>query len=115
MAKKAPRKRQAKRKAAPSRRRISYEEERTILAQEQTILSKERTILSFMRTGLTFIVLGLGIVSVSELVGEALIAVQAVGWVIVVIGFAEVFESYRRLRRYQNKMKELEKEVGKDL
>jgi len=110
MAKKRPRGK-PKKKA----RRITHEEERTILAEEQTILSKERTILSFMRTGLTFIVLGLAVVSISGIVGDVLIAVQAVGWEIVVIGFAEVFESYRRLKRYQNKMKKKEKELGKDL
>lgn len=107
-------KRKAKRKA-PRKKCITHDDERTLLAYEQTILSKERTILSFMRTGLTFIVLGLAIVSISGIVGDVLLSVQAVGWVIVIIGFAEVAESYRRLRIYQNKVERIEKKLGKDV
>ena len=101
----------AKKKPKRKRRKVSYERERTILAEEQTILSKERTILSFMRTGITFIVLGIAVVTFSitlfEVFGNtALFNMQLVGWILVIIGFAEIFESYRRLRKYQKKMKQ---------
>ena len=67
--------------------------------QQQIILSKERTILSFMRTGLAFI--GIGIIVINFLSSQA---TQVIGWALVLIGFVEIIESYKRLRKYQRKM-----------
>ena len=76
----------------------------TMLAEEQVLLSKERTILSFMRTGLAFIVLGLVVVNLFTN-----IPAQVVGWLLVAIGFGEVFESFRRLFIYKKRLEELKK------
>jgi len=93
------------------RRRVSFEEERTILAEEQTILSKERTILSFMRTGLAFIGTGLVIINIFP----SSTPTQIIGWLLVLIGFAEIAESYRRLKVYKRKMERVRQELGKNV
>ena len=80
----------------------------TILSEERTILSKERTILSFMQTGLAFI--GAGIIIINVLADNAS---HIVGWALVLIGFVEVLESYRRLSRYRKKMDWLKRRLGK--
>ncbi len=88
-------------------RKKDHEEMRTLFAEEQVLLSKERTILSFMRTGLAFIVVGLAIVNLFNN-----LPAQIVGWILVVIGFGEVFESFRRLYKYKKRMDEIkEKKV----
>jgi uncharacterized membrane protein YidH (DUF202 family) len=80
------------------------------LSEERTILSKERTILSFIQTGLAFI--GMGIVIIN-FVGVTNYPSQVVGWALILIGFVEVLESYRRLRRYQKKMDKIKTKLGK--
>ena len=82
----------------------------TMLAEEQVLLSKERTILSFMRTGLAFIVLGLVVVNLFTN-----IPAQVVGWLLVAIGFGEVFESFRRLRKKQREIEKLRKKFKKSI
>ena len=67
--------------------------------EEQVILSKERTILSFMQVGLTFVTAG---IVISNFFSQTY--VQIVGYVLIVIGFVEVFESMRRLHRKQKEM-----------
>ncbi len=85
------------------------EEIRTVFAKEQVLLSKERTILSFMRTGLAFIILGLAVVNLLTN-----LPAQIVGWILVIIGFGEVFESFRRLYKHKKLMGKLKREKGED-
>src|SRR3989338_2104235 len=89
------------------RKALSLEEERTLYVQEQTLLSKERTVLSFMQTGLAFI--GAGVV-VSSVLSQ--LEFKVLGWILILIGFAEVVESWRRLRKYQGRMRRVRKELG---
>jgi uncharacterized membrane protein YidH (DUF202 family) len=74
-----------------------------ILEEEQVLLSKERTVLSFMRTGLAFITAGVAIVGFFQTLQLA----QMVGYILVGIGFVEVFESIRRLVEKQRELDEL--------
>jgi len=86
---------------------LEMEKETVLLSEERTILSKERTILSFMQTGLAFITLGLVIVNLFRNMQSELI-----GWALVLIGFLEVIESLRRLKKYKhlsNRIKNREK------
>ena len=85
---------------------VDFEEQRTLLAEEQTLLAKERTILSFMQTGLAFI--GAGIV-VANVIQD--IYFKGLGWILIIIGFLELFESYRRLHLYQKKMDSLKQSL----
>ena len=71
------------------------------------MLSKQRTILSFMRTGLAFVTAGIVIASFFK---EAL--AQIVGYILMGIGFVEVFESIRRLVVKQKEMEELKKQFN---
>jgi uncharacterized membrane protein YidH (DUF202 family) len=87
--------------------RINYEKERTLLAEEMTILSKERTILSFMRTGLAFIGVGIIIINVIKDPYPS----HIIGWALILIGFVEVLESYRRLNKYKKKMKAIKSKI----
>jgi len=91
------------------KRRLSQTENRTFLAMEQTLLSKERTILSFIQTGLAFI--GVGIVVINVFSGSPLSVF--VGSVLMLIGFVEIVESYRRMRHYQQRMREIRRTLGK--
>ena len=77
-----------------------------ILLEEQVILAKERTILSFKRTGLTFIGAGIVVISVFKE-----FSFQAIGYIIILIGFLEVFESFRRLRIKEKEMDKLKKKI----
>lgn len=81
------------------------EERQLVLSEERTILSKERTILSFMQTGLAFI--GVGIV-VTYYFKESI--VNTVGYILIAIGFVEVMESIRRLRKKQMEIHNLKRE-----
>ena len=74
-----------------------------IMEEEQLILSKQRTILSFMRTGLAFVVAGIAAAGFFQ---ELEIA-QIVGYILIGIGFIEVFESIRRLVVKQKELKKL--------
>lgn len=74
-----------------------------ILEEEQVLLSKERTVLSFMRTGLAFITAGVAIIGFFQTLQLA----QMVGYILVGIGFVEVFESIRRLVEKQRELDEL--------
>ncbi len=74
-----------------------------ILQEQQVLLSKQRTILSFMRTGLAFIAAGIAIVGFFQTFAPA----QIIGYILVGIGFAEVFESIRRLLIKQREMEKL--------
>ena len=92
-----------------ARRKLALEQERTLYVQEQTLLSKERTVLSFMQTGLAFI--GAGVV-VSSVLSQ--LEFKVLGWILILIGFAEVVESWRRLRKYQGRMRRVRKELGEE-
>lgn len=77
-----------------------------IYQEEQVILSEERTMLSLMRTGLAFIGVGIIIVSIWK---EPL--QQAISYILIIIGFLSILESYRRLRRKQKEISKLEKKL----
>lgn len=93
----------------PTRKRSvrTLEEERTLFLQEQTLLSKERTVLSFMQTGLAFI--GVGTI-ISNVLAE--LPYKVLGITLVAIGLLEVFESWRRLRRYKQKLLGVKRKLG---
>lgn len=88
------------------------EEEVVNLSKERTILSKERTILSFMQTGLAFI--GVGIVIIN-IFGVKSHPSEFIGWLLIIIGFAEVLESLRRLLKYKRKMGLVKRAMGQDV
>jgi uncharacterized membrane protein YidH (DUF202 family) len=92
-----------------ARGKRSQTENQTFLSMERTILSKERTILSFIQTGLAFIGVGIVIINVFSTNPFSVI----VGSSLILIGFVEVLESYRRLMQYQRKMNEVRKVLGK--
>jgi|GEM_PF-923159 len=99
-----------------NKRKMSLEEERTLFVKEQTILAKERTILSFMRTGLGFITAGFAIIAATAIL-ETIFKINPatsfiIGWGIVIVGFIEIIESFRRLRVYRSKMREITEELG---
>lgn len=73
--------------------------------REELLLSKERTILSFMRTGLGFITAGAAIFGIFQ----SLVAARAIGYILVGVGFVEVFESMRRLIGKQNELEKLKR------
>lgn len=77
-----------------------------ILAEEQLVLAKERTILTFMQTGLAFVGIGVVLVSVFKE-----FTAQIAGYALIVIGFGEVFESFRRLRKKQKEMEMLKRKL----
>ena len=66
----------------------------TLLREEEVVLAKERTILAFMQTGLASI--GVGIVLVKLFTEWPF---QLAGFILIVIGLLESYESGRRLRR----------------
>ena len=74
-----------------------------ILQEEQLVLSKQRTILSFMRTGLAFVVAGIAAAGFFQGFETA----QIVGYILIGIGFIEVFESIRRLILNHKELKKL--------
>lgn len=78
-----------------------------IYQEQQVVLSKQRTILSFMRTGLAFIATGIVVAGFFQNYGPA----QITGYILVGIGFIEVFESMRRLFVKQKEMKNLKKKA----
>ena len=88
-------------------RRRKKEDKEMLLSEERTLLSKERTILSFMSTALAFI--GIGIIIIKLFENSSL---QIIGFLIVAVGFVEIGESLRRLKRKQKLMGKLEKETG---
>lgn len=79
-----------------------------IYEEQQLILSKERTILSFMRTGLAFVTAGIVIAGFFESLKAALVT----GYILVGIGFIEVFESIRRLIVKTKELNELKRRCG---
>jgi len=79
-----------------------------IFQEQQVLLSKERTILSFMQTGLAFI--GVGLI-ISNIFRSSIS--EFVGYILLLIGFLEVLESVRRLRRKQMEMDELKNRLLK--
>lgn len=85
-------------------------EEQTVLSEERTILSKERTILAFMQTGIALI--GIGLVVINLLTN---LPSQVVGWILILFGFLEIIESYRRLRKYMQRMGQMKKKWGKEV
>ena len=62
-----------------------------------------------MQTGLAFI--GVGIVVINVFSGSAWSVV--LGSILVLIGFIEVLESYRRLLHYRKRMREIRRTLGK--
>lgn len=86
-------------------------ENRTILLkEEEVLLAKERTILSFMQTGLAAI--GIGIILV-KLFQE--VPFQLAGFILLLIGIVESYESGRRLRIKQKEMDVIKRKLGKEL
>jgi len=81
-----------------------------LLKEEEVILAKERTILSFMQTGLASI--GIGVVLV-KLFTE--LPFQIAGFMLIVIGVIESYESGRRLRKKQREMEILKRKLGREL
>ena len=79
----------------------------TLLREEEVVLAKERTILAFMQTGLASI--GVGIVLVKLFIEWPF---QLAGFILIVIGLLESYESGRRLRRKQKEMEDLKKRLG---
>jgi len=71
-----------------------------VMSEEQTLLAKQRTALSFMQTGLVFVGVGL---TVAKLFSEMLF--QAVGIILIVIGFYEIAHSYKKLGEYNGRLK----------
>jgi len=84
--------------------------DQTLLSKERTVLSKERTILSFIQTGVAFIGVGVVIINVFFNNLESVI----VGTALILLGFIEVIDSYRRLSRYRQKMDSIKKKLGKN-
>ena len=73
--------------------------------EEELLLSKERTVLSFMRTGLGFVTAGAAIFGFFQ----SLLLARIIGYVLLVIGFVEVFESLRRLVSKQREIQNLKR------
>jgi uncharacterized membrane protein YidH (DUF202 family) len=97
---------------------LKLEEERTLFLKEQTVLAKERTILSFMRTGLGFITAGFAIIAAAGIL-ETFMKIHpampfVIGTALVIVGFLEIIESFRRLRIYRRKMKQITGRLGDD-
>ena len=87
---------------------MAKKEDRTILLkQEEVVLAKERTILSFMQTGLAAI--GIGIILV-KFFQE--IYFQIAGFILILIGIIEAYDSGRRLRIKQKEMDEIKRKLG---
>jgi uncharacterized membrane protein YidH (DUF202 family) len=93
------------------KKKISHQEEGVLLAREQVILSKERTVLSFMRTGLAFIGAGVVILNIFANSFTSLVT----GVALILIGFVEIMESYRRLSAYKRKIEKIKKALGYEL
>ena len=83
------------------------QDKKLLIAEEEVLLSKERTILSFMRTALAFI--GVGIIVVNFFKDTTF---QLIGYLLIMVGFVEMGESARRLRKKQRLMNRLEKRTG---
>lgn len=109
MPKKTRKKRRYAKKQGPPQAEI-FMKQQTLLSKERTILSKERTILSFIQTGLAFI--GVGIVIINVFPDN--IQSTVVGTALILIGFVEILESYRRLSKYRRKMDLIKKKLGKE-
>jgi len=77
-----------------------------ILQREQLVLAKERTILAFMQVGLASI--GVGVI-VAKFFDDLIF--RTMGYLLIVVGGLEAYESTRRLRRKQKEMEELKKEL----
>jgi len=88
----------------------TFMRDQTLLSKERTVLSKERTILSFIQTGVAFIGVGVVIINVFFNNLESVI----VGTALVLLGFIEVIDSYRRLSRYRQKMDSIKRKLGKN-
>jgi uncharacterized membrane protein YidH (DUF202 family) len=74
--------------------------------EEELLLSKERTMLSFMRTGLGFVTAGAAIYGFFQ----SLPLARAIGYILVGVGFVEVFESMRRLVSKQRQLDRLQRQ-----
>lgn len=83
------------------------EEKTLLLKEEEVLLAKERTILAFMQTGLAAV--GIGIILV-KLFQE--IYFQLAGFVLILVGIVEAYESARRLRLKQKEMEIIKKKLG---
>jgi len=108
-----PRNRKPK-KISLERRRTRLAEEQVWLSEERTVLSKERTILAFLQTGLAFIAVGLAVVNLAAAHVLQDVYTPWVGWALVAIGFIEILDSIRRLRRYKKKMEKIKVKLGGD-
>jgi len=77
-----------------------------ILQKEQLVLAKERTILAFMQIGLTSI--GVGVI-IAKFFDDFIF--RTIGYLLIIVGGLEAYESTRRLRKKQKEMEELKKEL----
>lgn len=83
------------------------EDKTILLREEEVLLSKERTILSFMQTGLAAIGIGIILVKLFEQ-----IYFQIAGFILILVGIVEAYESGRRLRVKQKEMDIIKKRLG---
>jgi uncharacterized membrane protein YidH (DUF202 family) len=86
------------------------EDKTTLLREEEVLLAKERTILAFMQTGLASI--GVGVVLVKLFTEWPF---QIAGFILIMIGIVESYESGRRLRKKQKEMEILKRKLGREL
>jgi len=86
------------------------EDKSILLKEEEVILAKERTILAFMQTGLASI--GVGVVLVKLFTEWPF---QIAGFILIMIGIVESYESGRRLRKKQKEMEILKRKLGREL
>ena len=86
------------------------EDKSILLKEEEVILAKERTILAFMQTGLASI--GVGVVLVKLFTEWTF---QIAGFILIMIGIVESYESGRRLRKKQKEMEILKRKLGREL
>ena len=94
----------------PNRKNVSKKSKKninTLLSEEQVLLSKERTILTFMNTAVAFI--GVGLITVNVFKDSAF---QLIGYMLIIVGFVEIGESVRRLKKKQKNLSRIEKQTG---
>lgn len=94
--------------------RTKLTEEQLWLSEERTVLSKERTILAFLQTGLAFIAVGIAVINLAAAHFLQDPYTPWIGWVLVAIGFIEILDSVRRLRRYKKTMNKIKAKLGRE-
>ena len=74
-----------------------------MLKTEKMLLNKKHSIYSFMKAGLAMLVIGLLLITILR--GN--IIFEIIGWIIIVVGFLEILESYHRMDRWKKEMARL--------